>query len=204
MSYLGEIPLNGFVTWQVDTHDPTNDGAESDADAVPSFRIYEEGVDAALINGNLAKQDDANTVGFYSGFEQIQAGDGFEVGKYYTIRTRGVVSTVPGNREHTFKCIAPGEVKIDINKNGTELEIIAWIEKDGVVLTPTSAVIDVFAASDMATKILDAQSMGAVAGNRFRYLWDPATAVVNIEYIIDVTITQNTVPVPRRAAYHIK
>ena len=81
--FLGTIGIDDYIEWEVNTHDPTADGAEADADALPTYRIYEENNNTVVVSGNLAKRDDDNTLGYYYGRVQAASGDGFEVGKRY-------------------------------------------------------------------------------------------------------------------------
>jgi hypothetical protein len=106
--YLGSVAINDYIEWEVNTHDPTADGAESDADALPTYRIYEENNNTVLLSGNLAKRDDANTLGYYYARIQATSVSGFEVGKRYYIRTRAVVTAIAGSKVDTFLCVATG------------------------------------------------------------------------------------------------
>ncbi len=108
MSYfIGEIPIDGYVEFHQNTHNPAT-GAEADADALPTYRIYEENNDTVISNGNLAKRDDANTLGYYYARVQCTTGAGYEAGKLYFIRVRGVVGAVAGSTVHCFRCVAAG------------------------------------------------------------------------------------------------
>lgn len=108
MSYfIGEIPIDGYVEFHQNTHNSAT-GAEADADALPTYRIYEENNDTVISSGNLAKRDDANTLGYYYARVQCTAGAGYEAGKLYFIRVRGVVGAVAGSTVLCFRCVAAG------------------------------------------------------------------------------------------------
>jgi hypothetical protein len=107
---LDEVKLDGYFEVVVNTHNPGT-GGEQDADSDPTYRVYEEGNDTVLKTGTLSKRDDANTVGCYYARFQVQAVDGFEAGKRYFVRTRGVVNTVAGVTVHHFKVVA--ELSVD-------------------------------------------------------------------------------------------
>ena len=65
----------------------TRDGANAatDADSVPTYRIYERGGTTAVATGSGAKRDDANTTGYYEAEVTLSSASGFERGKFYTI-----------------------------------------------------------------------------------------------------------------------
>ena len=70
-------------------------GAEVDADALPTYQIYEQGGTTALSGlPAAAKRDDANTTGYYEAAVPLSTANGFEAGKSYTIRKRAVIGGV--------------------------------------------------------------------------------------------------------------
>jgi hypothetical protein len=71
-------------------------GAATDADALPTYRTYEENSDTVLDSGNCAKRDDANTTGYYYVRGQCTAALGYEVGKTYEVRVAATVASVVG------------------------------------------------------------------------------------------------------------
>lgn len=87
--------IDDYLTFYVNTHDST--GAESDADSVPTYRIYEDETGTPILTGSMAKLDDAGTTGQYSEQIQVTAANGFEVNKCYSIRVHGVVGGLAGN-----------------------------------------------------------------------------------------------------------
>jgi hypothetical protein len=109
MSYLGSWKLEDSLTFVVNTHSTA--GAETDADAAPSYRVYEDETTTPLLTGTMALLDDGNTVGQYSEQITLSAGSGFEKGKCYTIRVRAVVGGVAGSAVHTFQI----EAEVDAN-----------------------------------------------------------------------------------------
>lgn len=100
---FGKRQIDGWLVFRANTHDPTNNGAASDADAVPSYRIYEEETGAAILTGNMALLDDANTIGFYSERIQLTAASGFEINKDYGIYIQATVNGVIGTMHHSFR-----------------------------------------------------------------------------------------------------
>lgn len=100
--FLGRWELDDLLTFAVNTHTPST-GAATDADAVPAYRVYEDETGTAILTGNMAKLDDANTTGFYSEQITLSAANGFEVGKSYTVYVSAVVGGVTGTLSHSFQ-----------------------------------------------------------------------------------------------------
>lgn len=108
--YLGSWKIDDVLTFPANTHSSTT-GAATDADAVPAYRVYEDETGTAILNGSMAKLDDANTTGFYSEQITLSAANGFEKGKCYTIYISAAVSSVTGTMNHTFQI----EAEVDAN-----------------------------------------------------------------------------------------
>lgn len=100
--FLGRWEIDDLLTFPVNTHSPST-GAATDADSVPTYRVYEDETATAILTGSMAKLDDANTVGFYSEQITLSAANGFEVGKSYTIYISAVVGGVTGTLAKTFQ-----------------------------------------------------------------------------------------------------
>lgn len=97
--------IDDLLTFTVNTH-RVDTGAGTDADAVPSYRVYEDETGTAIGNGNTAKLDDANTVGFYSEQLTLSAANGYEAGKSYSIYVSATVNSVTATQSLNFKVIA--------------------------------------------------------------------------------------------------
>jgi len=97
--------IDDTLTFTVNTHTVTT-GAATDADAVPSYRVYEDETGTAILTGNTAKLDDASTTGFYSEQLTLSAANGFEVGKSYSIYVAATVNSVAATQSFNFKVIA--------------------------------------------------------------------------------------------------
>lgn len=80
-----------FNTQRMDT------GVATDADALPTFSVYEENNETAVASGNCAKRDDGNTVGYYYARAQCTSAAGFEVGRTYFVRVSATVNSVAGS-----------------------------------------------------------------------------------------------------------
>ena len=120
MPYLGSWKIDDYLTIPCNTHDPS-DGSATDADAVPAYRVYEDETGTAILTGNMAKLDDANTTGFYSERIQLTAGNGLEKGKCYTIYISAAVGGVTGTMHHTFQMEAEVDANVVSDKTGYAL-----------------------------------------------------------------------------------
>ena len=120
--YLGSWAIDDFLTFPCNTHAFAS-GAATDADAVPTYRVYEDETGTAIMNGSMAKLDDTNTTGFYSEQIQLTAANGFELGKTYTIYISATVSTVVGTLSHTFQVGAEVALHADW-VNGGRLDLL--------------------------------------------------------------------------------
>lgn len=102
MSYLGSWGIDDFLTFPATTH-RVDTGALTDADSVPTYRVYEDETGTAILTGSMAKLDDANTTGFYTEQLTLSAANGFERGKSYTIYITATVNSITGGQHHTFQ-----------------------------------------------------------------------------------------------------
>lgn len=101
MGCQGEVVIGNNLTFSVCTHDPDT-GILTDADAVPSYRIYENEVAVPILTGNMAKLDDAGTTGFYTELIACTLANGFEGGKTYTIYIEATVDGDTGGICYAF------------------------------------------------------------------------------------------------------
>ena len=101
MPYLGSYAIDDYLTFAVNTHN--NKGQARDADAVPSYRVYEDETTVPILTGNMALLDGANTVGFYSERIQLTAANGFETGKIYNVYITATVQGTQGTISHIFQ-----------------------------------------------------------------------------------------------------
>ena len=120
--YLGSWNIDDYLTIPVNTHTPAT-GAATDADAVPSYRVYEDDTGTAIENGSLAKLDDANTTGFYVLRIQLDAATGYEAGKHYTVYVSATVGSIEGTLSHQFQIGAEVALHADWI-NGGRLDLL--------------------------------------------------------------------------------
>lgn len=95
--FLGNWDIDDYLTFTACTHDA---GAAADADAVPSYAIYEDETAAAIVSGNMAKLGAVD--GFYTERVQLTAVAGFEAGKMYAVRVEAVMGGVTAAAVHSF------------------------------------------------------------------------------------------------------
>lgn len=141
--YLGSWKINDYVTFTAQTSSST--GAQTDADAVPTYDIYEDETGTPLVDSqNMAKLDDAGTTGFYSEQVQLTAATGFEKGKSYTVRIAATVGGVTGATTHNFQI----EAEVDANT------VTPTVSADVVSISGSSTAADnaeIVFATDFAT-----------------------------------------------------
>ena len=121
--YLGSWNIDDNLTFTCNTHDVST-GGETDADSVPTYRIYEDETETPILTGSMSKLDDSNTTGQYS--EQIELTDanGFERGKCYSIRVSATVGGVTASKIISFQVNAQVSiVSVDLQStiNGRSL-----------------------------------------------------------------------------------
>ena len=102
MGCQSEVDLGDNVTFSVTTHDPDT-GVLTDADSVPTYRLYEDETATPILTGSTAKLDDANTTGFYTELVACTTANGFESGKTYTIYLIATVDSDQGGISYAFK-----------------------------------------------------------------------------------------------------
>jgi hypothetical protein len=96
-----EVVLGDYLTFSVVIHNPRT-GVASDADSLPTYRIYEDETETHIFSGTMPKFDDANTTGFYLKRVECSAANGCEVGKSYTICVQAVVGGISGTDYYGF------------------------------------------------------------------------------------------------------
>lgn len=145
MGCPAECEIGDALIFSICTHDPDT-GVLTDADENPTWRIYEDETAVAILNGTMAKLDDGNTTGFYTESVDCTTGNGFEVGKTYTIYIEATVDSDKGGICYGFKAISPAGIPKAIALSNfpfvmlkstdhvtpkTGLTVTATISKDG-------------------------------------------------------------------------
>ena len=93
--------IDDLLTFVCNTH-RVDTGVATDADSVPSYRVYEDETTTPIPTGSMALLDSANTAGLYSEQITLSAANGFELGKSYTIYISATVNGVTGTMSHTL------------------------------------------------------------------------------------------------------
>ena len=162
------------VTHKVDT------GVLTDADSVPSYRIYEDETGTAILNGSMAKLDDANTTGFYSEQITLSAANGFENGKSYSIYISATVNSIVGGQTFNFK-----------------VDVAVSAALDGRFDALDAAVADVPTNAELATALAAADDAVLAQIALVKAQTDGLTFTVagqvdtNLQYVNDVQVTGN-------------
>ena len=101
MSCQTKVGLEDSITFSICTHDPDT-GVLTDADALPSFRVYEDETAAPVAGGSMAKLDDANSTGLYASKIACTSRNGYNVSKTYTIYIEATVDSDKGGMCYAF------------------------------------------------------------------------------------------------------
>ena len=109
MGCPASVILGDDIVFSICTHDPDT-GVLTDAESVPTYRIYEGADESSILNGNMDSGtgssnnefDDANTTGYYAKLISCTAGNGFEIGKSYTVYIEATVDGDTGGIAYGF------------------------------------------------------------------------------------------------------
>lgn len=117
MGCPSEVLIGDNLVFSIACHDPDT-GVLTDADSLPSYRIYEDETATPILTGTMAKLDDANTTGFYTELIACTSANGFENVKTYTIYITATVDADTGGITYGFKAKSDGlttQEKADVN-----------------------------------------------------------------------------------------
>lgn len=132
--YVGSWKIDDLLTFTVTTH-RVDTGAATDADSVPTYRVYEDETGTPILTGSMALLDSANTAGFYSEQITLSAANGFEKGKSYNIYIAATVNTVVGATEKCFQV----EAEVDANTvSGTVAAVTTVTTVTNLTNAPTN------------------------------------------------------------------
>jgi hypothetical protein len=98
--FLGSWDIDDVLRVHIQTSSVTT-GAATDADAAPSWRVYEDDTATPVTTGTFSTLN-AQT-GFYVAAITLAAAIGYEVGKSYAIRTQATVASIIGADVHSFQ-----------------------------------------------------------------------------------------------------
>jgi len=98
---IGSYDIDRVVTFYCNTHSIAT-GAATDADAAPTYRVYEDGTYMTLTS-SMTIMDSSNTDGAYYGQVTLSAANGFEYGKSYAIEIIAIVGGVTSQASREFQ-----------------------------------------------------------------------------------------------------
>lgn len=101
------IPVDEVVHFDVCTHAPST-GAVSDADSTPTFDVFEEATDTAILSAQSFTKRTSLT-GNYRGTFTASAANGFEAGKWYSVIASATVGGVAAKKNCGSFRVAPAE-----------------------------------------------------------------------------------------------
>lgn len=104
MGCPAEARLEATLTFSITTHD-ADTGALTDADSLPTYRVYEDDGDSAILTGSMELRDAGNTTGAYKKKITCSAANGFEIGKSYEVYIEATVDGDTGGITFGFKII---------------------------------------------------------------------------------------------------
>jgi len=84
MSCPGQAILGQNLTCTLQAYNGSN--VPTDADALPTYSVYENTTNTAILTGTMAKLDDAGTAGLYAISLTISTANGFALWKSYSVR----------------------------------------------------------------------------------------------------------------------
>lgn len=155
--YLGSWKIDDLVTFTCNTH-RVDTGEATDADSVPTYRVYEDETGTAILTGSMALLDSSNTAGFYSEQITLSAANGFEKGKSYNIYISATVNGVTGTSSRFLQV----EAEVDANR-------INWANVDGATTTVNLSGTTVKNATDVLSDTANIKTRlpAALSGDGF-------------------------------------
>ena len=145
-----EIEIGDNLIFSICTHDPDT-GVLTDADAVPSYRIYEDETATPILTGDMAKLDDANTTGFYTETIACTSGNGFKNGKTYTIYIVATVDADTGGICYGVK--AYDRRKADVIAVSTSTDAADKLEASAETIVIGTAATGTLSTTEMTTDL---------------------------------------------------
>lgn len=163
-----QVTLGDNLVFSITTHNPST-GVLTDADSAPPYRVYEDLTASPLSTGSMAKLDDANTTGFYVAQIACTSGNGFEIGKSYTVYIEAVVGLDRGGISYAFNVEATkptnfsslvisagGVVNSDVKAVDGNTEAATDLSFSARTIVRGSAVAGVLSTTQMTTDLTEA------------------------------------------------
>lgn len=195
------IPIDEVCYFDVITSTPSTSAAV-DADSAPTFDVFEEDTDTAILAAQTMTKRTSKT-GNYRGTFTASAANGFEAGKWYSVIASGVVGGVTGKCRAMHFRVAPAESQAGVPKSdaayfgGTaltqsggrpEVNATHWggtAVASAVILAAANIASDAITAAKIAadaitsSKIADgALTAAKFASGAFDAVWSVATRIL--------------------------
>ena len=106
MGCPSEVTLGENVVFSITTHD-ADTGRLADAASPAAYRVYDEDDESAIDTGTMPLFDSSNTTGFYLKKIECSTGNGFAVGKTYTVYIEATVDGDTGGVCYAFRVSSP-------------------------------------------------------------------------------------------------
>ncbi len=155
---MADVPLDEQVHFDAITSDPETGGA-TDADSAPTFDVFEEDSDTAILDDQVMTKRTSLT-GNYRGVFTASTANGFELGKWYSIIASGTVSGVTGKAVLKSFRVISGE-----NVAGVPVvDLGYWRGSQPTVLTASRVDVSVgaMAANVITAAALDLAAIAAI------------------------------------------
>ena len=147
-----ECEIGDNFVFSITCHDPDT-GILTDADAAPSYWIYEDTTTLAILSGSMAVLDTANTTGFYVKLIACTAANGFENGKSYTIYIEATVDGDTGGISYGLK--AYDRRKVDVIAISTSTDAADKLEASAETIETGAAIAGTLSTVAMTTDLTE-------------------------------------------------
>ncbi len=147
------IPLNEVLFFDAITS--SSDGSAVDADSAPTFEVFEESTDAAIVSGTFTKR--TSKTGDYRGTATLSTANGFEVGKWYSIIGTAIVSGITGKGVVKNFRVCAAETTVGVSN---------VLDGSGNAIAPASATTAISAAIAALNNLAAGAAMTLTTGER--------------------------------------
>jgi hypothetical protein len=158
--YCGSWKIDDILYHKIQTSSVTT-GAATDADAAPSWRVYEDSTATPVTTGSYATLN--AQVGFYTAAITLAAAIGYEKGKTYSIRYQATVASIIGADVDMFQIEAEvdaNSVSITVNANIASVSAGSF---QSITIGSVAATVNANVAS-VSAGAFQSVTIGSVAG----------------------------------------
>lgn len=197
--------IDDVITFYLQTRNPDTGDAQ-DADATPTYRIYEDITGTPILTGSYSLLDSSNTDGFYARQITLSAANGFENGKSYCMRSVAVVLSVTGAQFDTFQLGRPQllTAAYDAAKTAasqtTANTIAGYVDTEVAAIKAQTDKMSFDAANRIASNVtaVRAAVLSAKVGTNFDFFFQDAGADTTV--VVDNVVTGGTGPTAAQIA----